>query len=509
MSRRHRVGVALAATGIALAASAGGAMAATPRAPSGPARVAAASGPGGTRAAASEARAADATPPAVPASFAGDVQAVAIRIEADEPLPAGSGDIPSMTGEVNSDEGVSKARAAVDLLGAVTGPKLADPTGDGHQYAQDPQAACNFPPASTAAQSYPLQGSDQQTAQSEVTCGGGPSATALAYSAQIGGNAGVTNSNELQTLGVSALPLGINGVAEGHASLGPDATTGTARMSADAEATSFSIPGMLQVSHVSATGWTAVGGRPGSASTHADVSVSDLEIGGATISVGSKGVSVGSSPPVPVDSAQPLVASFNQIASSVGCELTVLSSPSTYPQGPLFARPPLPDRVNPDGTDAGSTAAGLVVRCVVPDSVNTTNFKPLILQILFGFVGTEAHATAQAPQFGFGLGIDNGPSPGPSSYSAGLAAPPIPTSPSGVEVPASPSLSNPPAPAVTARLTPSTVAPKATVVTGTLIGLRSGLELTGLALAGLLIIASLALLAPWRVSLAPPGHPEL
>ncbi|HEX6394116.1 MAG TPA: hypothetical protein VFZ97_11790 [Acidimicrobiales bacterium] len=499
MTRRHRVGLALAAIAIALAASAGAAMAATPSSPPGSA---------GTRAAAPEVRASDVTPPSVPASFAGDVQAVAIRIEADEPLPAGSGDIPSMSGEVNSDEGISKAQAAVDLLGAVTGPKLADPTGDGHQYAQDPQAACNFPPASTAAQSYPLQGSDQQTAQSEVTCREGPSATALAYSAQIGGNAGVTNSNELQTLGVSALPLGINGATEGHASLAPDATTGTARMSADAEATSFSIPGMLQVSHVSATGWTAVGGRPGSASTHADVSVSDLEIGGAAISLGSKGVSLGSSPPVPVDSAQPLVASFNQVASSVGCELTVLSSPSTYPQGPLFARPPLPNRVNPDGTDAGSTAAGLVIRCVVPESINTTNFKPLILQILFGFVGTEAHASTQAPQFGIGPGNDNGPSTGQSTYSAGLAAP-ISASPSGVAVPASPSLSNPPAPAVTARLTPTTVAPRATVVTGALIGLRSGLELGGLAVGGLLIIAALALVSPWRVSLAPPGHPEL
>jgi hypothetical protein len=505
MTRRQRIALALAIAGLGIGVTAGGAMAATPGSPSSAPRSSIAS----VSTSAPSVRAADASPPAVPASFAGDVQAVAIRIEADEPLPAGSGDIPSMTGEVNSDEGISKAQAAVDLLGAVTGPKLADPTGDGHQYAQDPQAACNFPPASTAAQSYPLEGADQQTAQSQVSCGEGPSSTGIAYSAQIGGGVGITNSNELNTLGASALPLGINGATEGHETLGPDDTTGTARMSADAEATSFSIPGLLQVAHVEATGWSAAGGRAGSASTHAEVNINDLTINGATISLGSKGVSVGSSPPVPVDSAQPVVASFNQVASAVGCELNVLSSPSTYPQGPLFSRPPLPNRVNPDGTDAGSTAAGFVVRCVVPDSINTTNFKPLILQILFGFVGTEAHASTQAPQFGIG-GDNFDSSSVPSSSSGSGSVPAIPSvAPTGSEAVAVPSLSNPPAPSVAARPAAPAATPRPAVVTGSLIGLRSGLEVTGLALAALLIMAALALLAPWRVSLAPPGHPEL
>ena len=505
MKRRKRIGLALAASGIGLAVTSGGAMAAThtPTVASAPRTATASMG-------LSEAavRAADASTPIVPASFAGDVQAVAIRIEADEPLPAGSGDIPSMTGEVNSDEGISKAQAAVDLLGAVSGPKLADPTGDGHQYAKDPQAACNFPPASTASQSYPLEGADQQTAQSEVSCGEGPSSTGTAYSAQIGGGAGVTNSNELQTLGASALPLGINGATEGHEALGPDTKTGTALMSADAEATSFSIPGLLSVSHVQASGWSAAGGRAGSASTHAAVAVSGLQINGATISLGPNGVTLGSGPAVPVASAQPVVASFNQVASGAGCELTVLSSPSTYPQGPLFARPPLPNRVNPDGSDAGSTAAGFVLRCVVPDSINTTNFKPLILQILLGFVGTEAHASTEAPQYGIGGGTFDTAAP-LSNYPAATTAPSTgAVLPSGFSE-AAPSLPNSSSPALAARPASTPATSKPAVVTGTLIGLRSGLEVGGLALAALLIIAALALLAPWRVTLAPPGHPEL
>lgn len=502
---RQRIALAFAATGLGLAVTAGGAMAATPGSTPAPPRAAGAAA--ATSHASSGVGAADTSPPVVPASFAGDVQAVAVRIEADEPLPAGSGDIPSMTGEVNSDEGIAKAQAAVDLLGAVTGPKLADPTGDGHQYAQDPQAACNFPPASTASQSYPLQGSDQQTAQSQATCKEGPNATGLAYSAQIGGGAGITNSNELQTLGASSLPLGVNGAAEGHESLGPDTTTGTALMTADAEATNFSIPGMLHVSHVQASGWTAVGGRPGSASTHAEVSISDLEIAGATISLNSKGLTLGSSPPVPVDSAQSVVEAFNQVASTVGCELNVLSSPSTYPQGPLFARPPLPNRLSADGTDAGSTSAGFIVRCVVPDSLNSTNFKPLILQILFGFVGSEAHASTQALQLGIG---EFPPSPDSSNYSAPHPSPvAASTNFGGSAAAAVQPMANSAAPPVAAVPSPATAPPRAIVVTGSLIGLRSGLEVAGLALAALLIIAALALLAPWRVSLAPPGHPEL
>jgi hypothetical protein len=318
----------------------------------------------------------------------------------------------------------------------------------------------------------------------------------------------VTNPNEMQTLGASALPLGMNGSTEGHESLGPDGATGTARVAADAEVTSFSIPGMLQVSHVEASGWTAVGGRPGTASTEAQVSVSGLEIGGATISLGSKGVAVGSSPPVPLDSAEPTIAAFNQTAAAVGCELTVLSSPSTYPQGPLFERPPLPNRLNPDGTDAGSTAAGFVVRCVVPEALNPTNFKPLILQILFGFVGTEAHASTQAEQAGVGGG-DLPSQPSSLSYSPQATTGGLSTSAGGFSAQPTPSLSNsPPSPAV-ARPPAAAGPTHPAVVAGALIGLRGELELSGLAMAALLIIAALALLAPWRVPLAPPGHPEL
>jgi hypothetical protein len=509
---RRRAGCLLLVAGASLGVLAGAALIGSP------ARAATAAPPTTTTTVAARVHAAASTPPAVPPVFSGDVQAVGVRIEADEPLPAGPGDIPSMTGQLNSQENFSNATASVDLLGAVVGPKLADPTGDGHQYTQLPQATCVYPSApNTDSQSYPFDGTDQQTAQSQTTCSGGPSATGLAYATQLGGNAGVTNPAELNTLGLSALPLGTQAAVSGHESLGPDTADGSVRVAADAEVHDFSIPGLLKVASVAATGWTEASGRAGGASTSAQVQVTGLTIGGATISVGPQGVQLGSGAAVPVSSAQALVSAFNTAAGAVGCDLTVLSNPATYPQGPLFSRPPLPDRVSPAGTDAGSTAAGVAVRCVVPDNLNPTNFKPLILQLLFGFVGTEAGASTQDIQLGIG---PSGIGSAPATLSTGGAAVPVPALvepalagpavAAGEAVPAAPS-----SPAVQAVTPPMTAAPSAAATTtrpaapvGALVALRTTLEASGMALALLIALAGLLLIAPWRVTLAPVDHPE-
>jgi hypothetical protein len=290
-------------------------------------------------------------------------------------------------------------------------------------------------------------------------------------------------------------------------------------MSADAEVHDFTIGGLLHVAGVEATGYSRASGRPGGASTSAEVTVEGLTIGAATISVDRKGVRLGSSPPVPVSSAGPLVEQFNQSAASEGCNLTLLSNPPTYPQGTLFARPPLPDRVKADGSDAGSTAGGVVLRCVVPENLNPTNFKPLILQILLGFVGTEADASASAPQFGItGAG---GPSYAGTTQSSGVAyaagsasvgaAPPASTGTPGYppSVPGAPPATTAVAPPVTAAAIthagPTAVAGR---LLGGLVPLRTGLEAGGLALAVLIGLLGVGLVAPWRVTLAPIDHPE-
>jgi hypothetical protein len=451
------------------------------------------------------------SPGPIPPVFTGDTQAFAVRIEADEPLPVGPGDIPSVSGQLNAQEDFSTATAAVDLLGAVVGPKIADPTGDGHQYTQLPEASCVYPSEPNAgAQSYPFNGNDQQTAQSEAACSAGPSATGLAYAGQIGGGAGITNPNELATLQASSLPLGIQGVAAGHESLGPDPADGSVLVTADAEVHDFSIPGLLHVAGVEAAGSTEVSGRPGGATSTAQVTVSGLSIGGATISVSPKGVQLGAAPPVPVSGAAPLVQQFNQIAGTEGCSLTILSNPSDYPQGTLFARPPLPDRINANGTDAGSTDGGVVVRCVVPEALNPTNFKPLIMQIVFGFVGTEANASLSVPQLGIGSVGPVTPPP--------IAAPPaslpasLPVASAPVSVPAAaPALVTPsaaPAPVLPPATPTAASLPAVTRPVGALLPLRTTLEASGLGLGILLSLAGVGLVAPWRVTLAPAGHPE-
>lgn len=499
MSRR-RLGAALVLCGLAFGLGCGSALAAaatrasTPRSPA--VHQAAAFSPG----------------PAPPV-FTGDAQAFAVRIEADEPLPVGPGDIPSVSGQLNAQEDFSTATAAVDLMGAVVGPKIADPTGDGHQYTELPEATCLYPSdPNNAAQSYPFDGSDQQTAQSETSCASGPSATAQAYAGQIGGGAGITNPNELNTLQASSLPLGIQGVAAGHESLGPDAADGSVRVSADAEVHDFSIPGMLHVDGVEATGATEVSGRPGGAISTAQVTVTGLTIAGATISVTPSGVQLGSAAPVPVSGAGPLVQQFNQIAGTEGCNLTILSNPADYPQGTLFARPPLPNRINPNGTDAGSTGGGVVVRCVVPEALNPTNFKPLILQIVFGFVGTEANASLTVPQLGIGGAIGSlttAPpvAAPPASLPASLPAAPAPA-PTPVAAPAAITPTAAGAPALPATSPSVAPVPAVTRPVGALVPLRTTLEASGLGLGILLSLAGVGLVAPWRITLAPAGHPE-
>jgi len=491
---RRQLGAGLLAGGLALGAACGTALAA-------PLHAASAGVPAGVHDAGDPA----ATPGPVPPVFTGDVQAVAVRIEADEPLPVGTGDIPSLAGQVNAQENFANATSAVDLLGAVIGPKVADPTGDGHQYTQLPQATCVYPSEpNTDAQSYPFDGTDQQTAQSEATCSAGPQATAQAYATQIGGNAGVTNPNELETLGLSAVPLGVNGAVTGHELLGPDTTLGAAKVAADAEVHNFSITGLFTVAGVEASGWSQASGRPGGAATNAQVDISDLSIAGTSISIGPNGIQLGTGPTVPVSQAGPLVDEFNQSASSVGCNLTVLSNPADYPQGTLFARPPLPNRVKADGSDAGSTAAGAALRCVVPDNLNPTTVKPLILQVLLGFVGTEANASSEPLQYGIGtgdLGIGSGLQPG--SVAPAAAPPAAPDFASGA-----PALATPAQPFTPSRAAASPSPPRLVTTVGALLPARTTLEMAGLILAALAALFGLNLVAPWRVTLAPVDHPE-
>ncbi len=436
----------------------------------------------------------------VPSSFSAFTQALAVRIELDEPLPVGPGDIPSVTGQLNSAQGFSTGTVAADLLGAVVGPDLQDPTNDGHQYMQLPQATCVYPTQPSDAQSYPFDGSNQQTVESQVTCGSGPSVKGLTYAAMVGGQAGLTNPTELQNLGLSSLPMGANGVSSGSESLGPDQVLGAVVAKANAEITNFDIPGILSASSIDAQGYSQATGRPGGATSHAQVVVHDLRIGTATISLGPKGVELGTGPSVPVSDAQSVVSEFNQVAQLFGCNLTLLSSPSTYPQGPLFARPPLPDEVLANGMQASSTAGGALVRCVVPSSLNPTKFKPLILQIIFGFVATQAVVLPSQPALGTGLSSSDSAGGAPMAPASSSPSPSLASSMglpySGAGAPSLvPAPSRQPARAVKKPLMRPALGQLVTVKSP----ISTSLQLLALALALVSGGIGMFLLGPWRI----------
>lgn len=447
------------------------------------------------------------TPPApvggVPASFSGFAQAFAIRIEADEPLPAGSGDIPSVTGLMTSADNTDSGVVAVDQLGATTGPKVVDPTGNGPSGLYDPQAACSYPSTQQSqATSYPVDGANQQTAQSQITCAGGPSVTGMAYSADVGGNAGVTNPGMLAAAPLP--PLGDNGVAFGTENLGPNPTTGDAVATATANVTNFALPGVFSVAAVQATGTSEASGLPGSAASAAHVTISDLKVGPAEISLSDGGVSLGSGAPVPLSSAQGLVNQFNQLAAPFNCTLTLLLNPKSYPQGPLFERPLLPNQVAVNGTAAGSTAAGFGLQCLVPQNLNPTNFSPLMLQIFFGFVGTQVYASTTSTTYG---------STGSLGAGTGGMVPSVPMtqmtggSTSGFGGTGGPSVIGP----VNAGTTPGETRGPGTgaLVTsgriGQLVGVDTALERAGGLLAVLAGIAATLLLGPWRLPVVASG----
>jgi hypothetical protein len=282
--------------------------------------------------------------------------------------------------------------------------------------------------------------------------------------------------------------------------MGPDPAAADVDISASAAVTNFQFPGLFSVGSIQAAGVSRASGRPGGASSASHVIVSGLRIGGATISLSDAGVSLGSGPPVPVSGAQSLLDAFNQVASASNCSLTLLRNPADYPQGPLFSRPPLPNRINPDGTDAGSTAAGFYLRCAVPDDLNPTNFKPLILNALLGFVGTEARASigSGADQLSPATGsAGSAPGPGPGDSLQASAAPDL----GGTGIPGSTALGAPSR--ATAPSQERAVTPTANLRPGPLVALDGPLEAAGGMLAILVGLAGACLLGPWRVPVPP------
>jgi hypothetical protein len=235
--------------------------------------------------------------------------------------------------------------------------------------------------------------------------------------------------------------------------------------------------GALHIGSVVASGASSTTGSKGGGKSRAAVTINDVSVGGTTFSISSVDSGDGAQKveltsggqTLPADStpAKAVVAAANQGLKPVGCSMSVLSDPSRYPQGFVFARPDPEVGVRKDGTLAASYRGGLLLVCEVPDNpaAQATKFSPERFQVLVGFVYTSAAANPAAG--GFGLGDLAGGVGRPLSLgSPGIGLAPAPGQPAGLAVPSgSPALggtaaagSSTPPPATAARPRPKPIA---------------------------------------------------
>jgi hypothetical protein len=403
--------------------------------------------------------------------ISGQAESYALRVEYDLPLPAGTGTVAHVSGEVRRSRAGENAKgiaAAPSELDAVVGGKYIDPQGTGHPVRKAPQTECFYPgslvdthfffPTDTQGETAALPRTGYATAR----CGAGPEAELHSSDVSVGG-AGTASE--------ALAPV----LTAGH--VGGDALARTVKSTLDASSASradnVSIAGgAVKIGAVVASGHSATTGQPGGGTTRAAVSVSEIDAGGVTfglasaIADGKETVDLtiaGQTVPADSSAAQSALAAANSAIKAQGCSLTLVGSPESFPQGFLFSRPQPELGVKADGTMAASYRGGLLIVCDMPRAVtdHLDNFSPERVQVLVGFAFTSASAHAEVG--GFGLADLATPTPGAGSgvLGATLAPAPAVTGSQGI-----PSLSAAPVPAAGPTPAPSVrpAAPAAAIV---------------------------------------------
>ena len=350
-----------------------------------------------------------------PGEVNAQVDAFALRVEYDIPLPVGTGTVAHVVGEArrsNAGENVHGLAAAPTELDAVVGGRYIDPQQTGHPINRAPQAECFYPGhllATSFAFPTDTQGATAPAppvAYAAANCGAGPSLELHSKDA-----ANPTNGL------VDADAVSADGLAR------PDKDLLTATTEARASAVSI-LGGVLKVGSVKAVGHSQTTGEAGGASSRAEVVLSDIAVGGQTFSLSSGTVdgketttitAAGQAFPLASPQGQQVLDAANAALAPSGCGMAAATSPGSYPQGYLFSRPQPDLGVKADGTSAASYRGGLLVICTLPRSVSDpTTFSPQRMQVLLGFAftGTTAHAEIGGFSFGDlagGLGGDSGP----------------------------------------------------------------------------------------------------
>jgi hypothetical protein len=354
--------------------------------------------------------------------LAGEAEAFALRVEYDVPVPAGSGTIPHVIGEIrktagSNAKGLAAAPTNFDAVvgGTVYNPYQAVNGNNGPFRLGDvdtgitppvppqngiPTTECFYPGAGTdtvvrwptdlRAETSPVTPVSYANAQCDQT----PQTKLTAWAA-------AADSPGYPTEAVGSVVHAGN--VSGDALLRPN--EGHVESASRASAESISIlEGVIRIGSVEAEGLSTADGPGGKASTTGHVAVSNINAGGQTFSVANDELTVaGQSFPVSSAEARSFVDSLNTTLQPTGCNLTILGPAERFPQGFLLARKPPKLGVEADGTFGASMHGGLLVLCDIPAGISEpTTFSPQRVQILVGFEYTMARA-AVAPG-GFGLG---------------------------------------------------------------------------------------------------------
>lgn len=349
-----------------------------------------------------------------------EAESYALRVQYDIPLPVGAGDIPHTVGEIRrttAGENAKGLAGAPTHLGAVVAGQYINPNkefDDPADYNRPPQAECFYPgdlvdvqfgfPTNVRKETENLPPISKSTAQ----CSAGPRS-------QLTGNA-----QYFEGFGVGARELESTSLMR--------ADHGVDKAETSAHATNVKIAeGAIQIGRIGIAGESSVTGNKGGNATATRLTISDIVVGPLKFSIADDRLIVGDqNVPLLGNIGQGIIDQANNLLVASQCRIDVVTQPTKYPQGFLFARPAPKVGLSEDGTFAASMRAGLMVLCDLPEAVTPGDLSPQRVQIVVGFAYTAASATADPGGFGLGSLGGNGDS-GPSLGSIGSITAPLPS----------------------------------------------------------------------------------
>ena len=341
-----------------------------------------------------------------------EAESFALRVEYDIPVPASTGTVPHVVGELRRAGGSENAKgfaAAPTRFDLVVGGRVASPDGKpgGDDDNKLPQTEC-FYPGQLLDTSFtfpndvrPDAAGAPPLAYATARCDAGPTAELHARSSE-------------STASADALLRPVDGV------LHSDTRSWAQGVKL--------LDGLMTIDSIEAVGSSALTGKPNEAGSTAHVNVEGIRVPGLTFSLRDGDLVVGNAVvPTTSAAARGVLDAAKTALAPMGCDLTILSTPAAFPQGFVLARKPPVLGIAADGTSAGSMAGGMLLMCDLPQNLaEPTGFSPQRMQAVIGFAYTAATATDDVGGFGLpslasGAGTD-GVFGGPDSTTTATGA---------------------------------------------------------------------------------------